>query len=144
MCACMLFPDEARQLDLWNNEWGGMPRGSHPGSLHFTHSHIMLWLRPFLPKSLHLFFTHPPPFHYFPSLTVIRGDSNGKSDQVTGGHLTSLVFQSSRLSHWNPSCLWPDPRQPPPPMWQDCEGLISACRILLKDISHCNMIKHLD
>lgn len=34
----------------------------------------------------------PPPFHHFPMLAVIRGDSNGKSDQGAGGHLTSVVF----------------------------------------------------
>lgn len=35
--------------------------------------------------------THPPSFHHLPSLAVIKGDSNVKSDQVTGGHLTSLI-----------------------------------------------------
>ncbi len=136
MCACMLFPGEASQQDLlWNN----FRMGKHPEAHSRVHciSHTAASCydsHPFLPKSLHLFITPPPPFHHFPSLTVIKGDSNGKSHQVTGGHLTSLVFSRQVCppnSRWNPSCLRPDPCQPPPPVYQksaeDWSALLEYC-----------------
>lgn len=120
MCICMLFPDEASQQDLvWNNfKMGETARGSfwrfiafhtQPQSCHDSQPFL-----PQIPSSLH-HPHHPPLFHHFPSLTVIKGDSNGKSDQVTGGHLTSLVFLSSSLSSEFPLKSFMFSAQLPPP-----------------------------
>lgn len=125
-------------------EWGGVetPSGLFPASLHFTHSRNMQRLPFFPPKLLHLFIASPTTFHRIPPLAVIRGDSNGKSDQVTGGHPTSLVFLPSQSVPLKSLVAL---TRPPPASDVTRLGRIDRHPWwIVERHSHCNLIKHSD
>lgn len=117
---CMFFPGEVSHSQglMWNNFRMREHPEAHSRAHCISHTAVI---------------THTPLFNHLLPLTMIKGDGNVKSDQVTGRHLTSLISVLSFVCQILSAYLWHDPCQPPGSVWQ--YWLISTPEILFKDIT---------